>query len=446
MIYADFISKLSNRSVFTVVSLIIIAIIIDTSTIKISGFTRDGHSPSMDIIIFTFMVLVYAIGQYLILGFVKRKINESITGEQRYLDVIHKVVSIIQYVLIAILVSIILQMTITASYDILLVKLVIWISYNISIIVLGLIAKRFFSWFKSQQNSVVLAYALAISVISINAGLTLVYVNDVMYDATTFVRPHIGGSVISFSGPKSIFHFGYIITSVLSFILIWIATVLILRHYSRKLGRGKYWIIVSIPLVYFLFQFQPFFLSLFTPLLKSDPLFFSIILTLVFSVSKPVGGILFGIAFWSISRSIKRSAVRDYMIISAYGIILLFTSNQATVLITAPYPPFGLATVSFMILASYLISTGVYSSAVSIAQDAKLRQSLRKSVEQQSNLLDNIGSSQMEQEVQKKVVKVMKDLSYQTEEKTGIQTSLEEQEIKEYLNKVIEEVKEKRKR
>jgi hypothetical protein len=113
-------------------------------------------------------------------------------------------------------------------------------------------------------------------------------------------------------------------------------------------------------------------------------------------------------------------------------------------LITAPYPPFGLATVSFMVLASYLISIGVYSSAVSIAQDTKLRQSLRKSVEQQSNLLDNIGSSQMEQEVQKKVVKVMKEISYQTEEKTGIQTSLEEQDIKKYLNKVIEEVKEKR--
>ena len=444
MIYTDVISKLSNRFVFIVVSLIIIAIIVDTSIIKISGFTRDRPSPSVDIIIFTFMVLVYTVGQYLILGFVKRKINESISGEQRYLNIIYKVVSIIQYVLIAILVSIILQMIITSGYDILLVKLVICISYIISIIVLGLIARRFFSWFKSQRNSVVLAYALAISVLIINTGLTLLYVNDVIYDAA-FVRPHIGGSVISFSGPKSIFHSGYIVTSILSFILIWIATVLILRHYSRKLGRGKYWIIVSIPLVYFLFQFQPLFLSLFTPLLKSDPLFFSIILTLVFSVSKTVGGILFALAFWSIARRIRRSAVRDYMIISAYGIMLLFTSNQATVLITAPYPPFGIATISFMVLASYLISIGVYSSAVSIAQDAKLRQSLRKSLEQQSNLLEKIGTSQMEQEVQKKVVKVMKDLSYQTEEKTGIQTSFEEQDIKEYLNKVIEEVKEKRK-
>ena len=165
MIYTDVISKLSNRFVFIVVSLIIIAIIVDTSIIKISGFTRDRPSPSVDIIIFTFMVLVYTVGQYLILGFVKRKINESITGEQRYLNIIYKVVSIIQYVLIAILVSVILQMIITSGYDILLVKLVIWISYIISTIVLGLIATRFFSWFKSQRNSVVLAYALAILVL-----------------------------------------------------------------------------------------------------------------------------------------------------------------------------------------------------------------------------------------------------------------------------------------
>ena len=48
------------------------------------------------------------------------------------------------------------------------------------------------------------------------------------------------------------------------------------------------------------------------------------------------------------------------------------------------------------------------------------------------------------QEIQKKVIKVMRDLSYQTEEKTGIQTSIEEQDIKEHLNKAISEVKGKR--
>jgi hypothetical protein len=166
---------------------------------------------------------------------------------------------------------------------------------------------------------------------------------------------------------------------------------------------------------------------------------------LIFSISKPAGGVLFGIAFWIVAKSLTSKTVKSYMIISAYGMMLLFTVNQPTGLTLIPYPPFGLVTISFMGLSSYLILVGVYSSAISVAQDVNLRKSIRKTVEQHSNLLDNIGTSQMEQEVQKKVVKVTKDLSYQTEEKTGIQTSLEEQDIKEYLNKAIAEVKGKRK-
>jgi hypothetical protein len=47
-------------------------------------------------------------------------------------------------------------------------------------------------------------------------------------------------------------------------------------------------------------------------------------------------------------------------------------------------------------------------------------------------------------EIWKQVIKIMRELSYQTEEKTGIQTSIEEQDIQQYLNKAITEVKGKR--
>jgi hypothetical protein len=69
---------------------------------------------------------------------------------------------------------------------------------------------------------------------------------------------------------------------------------------------------------------------------------------------------------------------KDYMLISAYGMMLLFTSNQPIGLLLVPYPPFGLATISFMGLASYLIFVGIYSAAVSVSEDTKLRQSILK--------------------------------------------------------------------
>jgi hypothetical protein len=49
---------------------------------------------------------------------------------------------------------------------------------------------------------------------------------------------------------------GYNVTNIVSFILIWVSTVLLLYHYSSRVGKAKYWLIVSIPLLYFIIQFQ----------------------------------------------------------------------------------------------------------------------------------------------------------------------------------------------
>ena len=119
------------------------------------------------------------------------------------------------------------------------------------------------------------------------------------------------------------FNLAYFITSVMSFVSTWFATVLLLQHYSTKIGRAKYWVIVSIPLVYFLSQFQTILLGIFTPFRLSDPILFGLTYTLVFSASKPLGGILFGVAFWIVSRGVSHGQVKDYMIISGYGLLLL---------------------------------------------------------------------------------------------------------------------------
>ena len=58
--------------------------------------------------------------------------------------------------------------------------------------------------------------------------------------------------------------------------------------------------------------------------------------------------------------------------------MLLFISNQAVILATASYPPLGLATVSFMGLSSFLVFIGIYATAVSVAEDIKLRRTIRK--------------------------------------------------------------------
>ncbi len=281
--------------------------------------------------------------------------------------------------------------------------------------------------------------------LSVNAVFTLIFVSDILLH-----RPLVQFSYISSNPPFIIpgsvadnIYNAYVTSSIVSFMLTWSATSLLLRHYSQKLGSFNYWMMVGIPLIYFLTQFLTLFQNfLVSPLLKSDPVFFGILFTLVFSLSKPAGGILFGVAFWTVARSIHRdNIVRDYMIISAFGLMLFFVSNQAIVLVDAPYPPFGLVTVSFIGLSSYLMLVGLYSSAISVAQDSKLRQSIRTTATKEAKLLDSIGTAHMEQEIQKKVLDLTVQNKDRLADETGIQSSLSEDEIKDYLQQVIREVK-----
>jgi hypothetical protein len=280
--------------------------------------------------------------------------------------------------------------------------------------------------------------------ISINTIITMIYLPIEYTDNPLFIRS-VRSLTGSLASPDVVFSSAYALTAILLFVLTWIATALLLRHYSRKLGQIKYWVLVSIPLVYFLSQFQPLFLFTFTEFRLSDPVLFGIVYTLLFSVSKPLGGVLFGVAFWMVARRLKDNKVKGYLIISAYGMTLLFASNQPTALILVPYPPFGLVTICFMGLASYLLYLGIYSSAVSVSEDSRLRQTIRKmALKESQHFLDAIGTAEMEQEIQRKVLRFSENTKALMEDETGISTSIDEDDIKRYLDEILVELKAKK--
>jgi hypothetical protein len=436
---------LGPKGIFVLVSLIIVLLVVDTSVIKVA-FVSGPASPASSIAIFATMALIYSVGQYFILSYVKARYRERITQyDSRLLSVIFKLVALIQYALIAILGALIFQMVLTSSYNTFSLEVVIWINYVLAIGLLGFLSQRFLLWFKSNRNAVVLAYSLAMMMVCVSAIFALFYVTNQFTHSFSgpIVRPALT-PVANYSSAYNIIQAVYVLTSIIAFILTWIATVLLLHNYSKILGSARYWILVSIPLVYFLSQFQFVFVELFTSFRISDPIFFGIVFTLFFNSTVPVGGALFGIAFWSVSRSVNSNAVKQYMIISAYGMMLLFSSNQATALTLIPYPPFGLITVSFFGLASILVFVGIYSSAISVSQDSKLRKSIRSFAIEQTRLLDSIGTALMEREIENKVVGFTKRNQNKMAKETGIQSSLSEDDIKQYLEQVIREVQSKK--
>jgi hypothetical protein len=78
---------------------------------------------------------------------------------------------------------------------------------------------------------------------------------------------------------------------------------------------------------------------------------------------------------------------------------------------------------------------GIYSSAISVAEDSNLRKSIRDFALSQLRLLDSIGSAQMEQEIEKRVLVFTK----QIQDRMFGEPSLTEDETKQYLEQVIRE-------
>jgi hypothetical protein len=436
----------SNRKILVMWLVIIAALIVDTSLANIiqNSITISNYS-GFDWIFGIFIAIssIYSIGQIFILEFVKQKNKQIRAKNDLRLDTIFRLVRLVQYLSIGILVFVVSQMLVSSYYSVASLVTGIAISYILSISMLGLLAQRFFSWFRSNRNAVVLLYGLSSAALAINAALGLLDVSVVLQGMSPTVQPvHAVVTPMNFSPLGEmidIINYAYTISSIVSFMITWAATALLLRHHSKKLGKAKYWIILSIPLVYYLAQFVTLFTNLFAPLIQPNPLFLSILLTLVFTSTKAAGGILFGVAFWVVAKSIRHTKiVRDYVIIAGYGLLLLFISNQAVTLISAPYPPFGLASTLFMGFSSYLVLVGIYSSAISVSQDDKVRQSIRTVA---TRLLDSIGTAQMEREIENRVTSLTKRFQDTLAEQTGIVSSLEEEDIKEYTKQVVEEIK-----
>ena len=121
--------------------------------------------------------------------------------------------------------------------------------------------------------------------------------------------------------------------------------------------------------------------------------------------------------------------------------MLFFSATQASV-ITTVYPPFGFATISSYGLGSYLILLGLYLSAFSVSQDEQLRNKIKNSTLSESKFLFSIGTSAGERE--KELVSTVLDKARRKQEtivkNIGVGTSLSDEDIKNYVKEVEEEV------
>jgi signal transduction histidine kinase len=465
----------SSRKLFVIISIIVSSLIIDISLSNISDII--SVSTSWGFSAFIAIVIVYVVGQYLILEFVKQK-SRRIRTKSPHFNKLSTIVTIVQYVLTASIVFIILQILVNSYYY---TSLLTWnssISYTIASIIMVILAFEFFSWYRSNRNFIVLLYSVSFIITSISIVSSIVFFTVILLDAPAKkINPSLleltseqeevghgaeqeevghgaeqeevghGADIRKFDQSTVLgkVQIVFVISHIASFLLLWGSTAMLLHTYSKKLGKVKFWIIITIPIASFLSIFAiitPFVMSISDSSHDTDTIFEIIVVdALGYTLPALVSGILFGLPFWTIARSLNyNSVLKDYMIIAGSGFALFEVAITGNVIL-APFPPLGLASISFVGISSYLMLMGFYSSAISISGDLKLRQAIRKSAVDESKLLVGIGSAQMEQKIEKKVIEMAKGQAASMIDQTGVQLSLTEHDMKQYLSSVLKEIK-----
>jgi signal transduction histidine kinase len=436
-----FSGEASRLSFYIIISVVISALLIDTLLNYVADFIFEGLVTFWGVTLFFILASIYLLGQYVILQYLKSR-TKDVRSKSPFLNATHKTVIVIQLFLSAILVYLILQISFAREYSIAHLILVTIVSYSLNAVLLLLFAGRLFKWFRSHKNSMVVmlygvsAIMLALAVIlAMTADLRNLLTKDtVITPQSPVVYPPLDEGTFS-TLLSDIYHY----TDIASTLLVWVSTVLLLHYYSNRLsksGRIKYWILVTLPIIYYLSTFVGFF-DLYVAESISEAYYFY----LYMSLNSTAAAILFGLAFRMVAKTIRHnSAVRDYMAISAFGFVLLFISNQST-LIASPYPPFGFFTVGFMGLSAYLIYVGIYSAAISMSEDTKLRQSIRRSAIEDSKMLVSIGAAQIQEQLERKVIGDAKERAETMTRETGVQLSLSEADMRMYLSNVMREIK-----
>lgn len=340
------------------------------------------------------------------------------------------------------LLFIITELLAFSSYHTATMTAIIYLSHISSITCLAFLTHVFIRWYNTNRNYLFLIYGCGFAILILSIVISLLFLSfelsyyEDIIKVRSIKRQVSDSSIPTVNLVPLIKLYDYM--SIASFVSIFIPTVMLMKSYSKKLGKILYWTLVIIPLLYFLFPFLANELDIFEKTQLEQGNQFSLIYTIFISPYKQVGGILFGLVFLTTAMKVRRENLRKLMMIASTGMTLLFGSivlHGMTYIVT---PPFGLITLSVMGLGSYMLLMGLLISSKEIANDALIRHELHQIAEEQLHLIRNLGQTELERVMLKKCKPIIDKLVTVEENQ---QVLFDEEHYKKMIKEVLTELK-----
>ena len=388
----------------------LVTIVIDSTFVKFFGIDESRLPSIFTVIFFICMVVVLFVTSMILLRFSSTD-NSELSRNSASIKSLHRGIKMNQYVIFGVIAYIALSMLILFHYSIFSIWIILLITHGEALILLGLSVYRFILWLRVKRNYPIFIYSVAFSCLVITILSSIMIASEILPHNRVLVTPVSSQMLLMsyYSNSETIMLKNiYQTFFVTAFILSWLATIFLLRHYSRKFGKIKFLVLILIPLLYFLSQFEIQFIDIFQEIRLDYPVAFSIVYFIFFSATKQVGGLLFGLALWTAAKKFKHRNVRNSLILSAIGVTFIFAADQIDSLLLVPYPPFGIVSISVLGLAAYFLFRGFLNTALFISRDLSLRKELYKEIENNISILRTMGLSEMERSLTNKCKPLLK--------------------------------------
>ncbi len=434
-----------SKFVLILISLIAIVASVDSQFIRVFYATDLGTPGNFQFLLFVSSVLFASMLSIVLMRFAKS--NDTQARRSRPLLFRTAFISTLfaQIAISSILFFVISEMLIFHAYNRLFLLLVVYLSHFLPIFILGMLSAIFLQWFRSGRSLSMLVYTAVFIVTLFLILITIPVLTEQFSLQPETIQPRSyliliqdyfvpGGSTI-YSAIYGLANYVLPIMVVAS----WMLTVSLLKAYLSRIGKKRFWLIVSIPLAY-----QIFVIFASNPDLVTDPrmveIIYSMPVQLLININGQISGLFFGVAFLIVGRKMRQKDLKNFFIISSIGVVSLFSSIQAGSPFYAAYPPFGLVTLVFLGLSSYMLLVGMVGSAAYVSRDSDVRQEVYRGLEKDSTVL-KMGLAEMHREVQKRILVALENVkSAKMSDEIEVSMDPDEEDVKLMIEQVLKEV------
>jgi hypothetical protein len=437
--FLSFFSNLkgSEKIIFILIN---VCLIIDVAICTSPEFIPEQVKSSFSFVLFNLITIVIIIGQMYLQKFAEKD-NKLLLTKSKYLNYLSKITKISCFVLTANLIFVTGSMIILNEYFIINLLIANNISCFVGSFFLGSLGLRFIIWFSLKRDSYVLLF-YGMGLIFLFLSFFTIFLSD---NFLIIAKPLSINANLEITYPEiennifDIINNSYIFLRTASYVMMLMGTFVLLSYYSNKTQKIKLLCaLVIVFIIYFLSSldaFQIMEISIYDEELFVYYIFQSLITT--------VGGVIFGYSFLKVASKLEvDNPIKKLLIITGFGFILIYTVNQTTVIATA-YPPYGLPTLSFIVISVYLLCFGIYSSAISLSNTIVLRNKIRLLTKNNSNLFSSMGEAQVTSQLQnavKAVKTIVEEEEEKLKEKTGLEVNFTEDKVQDYMQQVVQEM------